>query len=79
MSNDSAHSSTFSFETTNQLSTVNIRPEKISKIVQTLDQNKAYRYDDISIKMIKICGMSICKPIQLLFNNCVMQGFFPNI
>ena len=79
MSNDSTHPSTFSFETTNQLSTVNIRPEKISKIIQTLDQNKAYRYDDISIKMIKICGMSIYKPIQLLFNNCVMQGFFPNI
>ena len=59
MSNDSAHSSTFSFETTNQLSTVNITPEKISNIIQTLDQNKAYRYDDISIKMIKICGMSI--------------------
>ena len=29
--------------------------------------------------MIKICGSSIFKPLQLLFNNCVKQGVFPNI
>ena len=69
----------FSFETTNRLSNINIRPKKISKIIQTLDQNKAHGHDDISVRMIKMCGSSIIKPLQLLFNNCVELGVFPNI
>ena len=52
MSNDSTLPLTFSLETTNRLSNVNIRLEKISKILQALDQNKAYGYDDISVIMI---------------------------
>ena len=47
VSNDSTFRSTFSFETANRLSTVNIRPEKISEIVQILDQNKVHGQDDI--------------------------------
>ena len=54
MSNDSIFPLTFSFETTNRLSNANIRPEKISKIIQTLDQNKAHGHDDISVRMIKM-------------------------
>ena len=54
MSNDSTLPLSFSFETTNWLSNVNIRPEKISKIIQTLDQNKAHGHDDISARMIKM-------------------------
>ena len=52
MSNDSTLPLTFSLETTNRLSNVNVRLEKISKIIQALDQNKAYGYDDISVIMI---------------------------
>ena len=78
MSNDSTLPLTFSFET-KRLSNVNIRPEKISKFIQTLDQNKAHGHDDISVRMIKICGSSIIKPLQLLFNNCLKQEVFPNI
>ena len=76
MPHDSTLPLTFSFETSNRLSNVNIRPEKISKIIQTLDQNNGY--DDISVKMIKMCGLSIIKPLQFLFNNCLKQGVFPN-
>ena len=52
-SSDSTVLLTFSFQTTNQLSNVNIGPE--------------------------MCGSSIIKPLQLLFNNCVKQGVYPNI
>ena len=79
MSNDSTLSLTFSFETTNRLSTVNIRSGKISKIIRTLDQNKAHGHNDISARMIKVCESSIIKPLQLIFNNCVKQGVSPNI
>lgn len=45
---------TVSFETTDRLSTANIRPEKISNIIQTFDPNKAQYYDGISVRLIKI-------------------------
>ena len=53
MSNDSTLLLTFSFEATNLLSTVNIRPEKVSKIIQTLGQTKAHVHGGISVRVIK--------------------------
>ena len=46
MSNDRALPLTFSFQTTNWLSNVNIRTKKISKIIQSWDQNKAHGHDE---------------------------------
>ena len=46
MSNDSTLASAFSFKTTNRLSTINLRLEKISTIIQTLDQTKVYQYNE---------------------------------
>ena len=32
----------------------------------------------ISIRMIKICGESISKPLQMIFKSCIQNGTFPN-
>ena len=79
MSNGSTLPLTFSFETANRLSTFNIKPEKILKIIQILDQNKADGHDHIPASMVKMCGSSIIQPLQMLFNNSVKQGVFHNI
>ena len=55
-----------SFETTNRLSNANMRPEKISKITHTLDQNKVLGHDEISVRIIKMWGSSVIKPAQVL-------------
>ena len=31
----------------------------------------------ISIRMSKICGKSICRPLELIFNECMSNGVFP--
>ena len=31
----------------------------------------------ISIRMLKICGKSICKPLQLIFEDCIENGIYP--
>ena len=49
----------------------------IEKIIQNFDPNKAHVHDKISIRMIKICAKSICKPSQLIFKQCIDTGFFP--
>ena len=45
--------------------------------MQNLDPIKAHGNDQISIRKIKIFGKSICKPLQLIFNQCTDTGSFP--
>ena len=39
-----------------------------------LDPNKAHDHDMIRIRMIKICGNAICKPLQLIFRSCIIEN-----
>ena len=31
----------------------------------------------ISIRLIKLCGDSICKPLEMIFKSSLNQGIFP--
>ena len=42
------------------------------------DQKWFHGYDMISIRMIKICGESISKPLEIIFRSCIEKGQFPN-
>ena len=65
------------FTTKKCLDTLNFSNNDIETIIQNLDPNKAHVHDKISIRMINICGKSICKPLQLIFNQCIDTGSFP--
>ena len=39
--------------------------------------NKAHEWDDISIRMVKLCGKSIAFPLKLLFQSSLEKGLFP--
>ena len=65
--------------TDDKLSSFNISSEVIFQLIKNLDPSKAHGYDDISVKMLKLCAPSICKPLTLLFENCVRSGEFPNV
>ena len=58
------------------LNTLNFSNTDIEKIIQNLDPNKPHGHDKIRISMIKICGKSICKPLQLIFSQCIDTGSF---
>ena len=60
------------------LSTINFSTDDILKIIRNLDSNKAHGHDMISIRMIKICDTSICRPLKLIFQACLESGKFPN-
>ena len=51
--------------------------DDISKIIKNLNPNKAHDFDMISIRMLKICGDSILKPLELIFKSCLENGKFP--
>ena len=58
------------------LSKTNITRDDILKIIKKLDPNKAHGHDMISIRMVKLCDASICKPFELIFRFCLESGNF---
>ena len=69
--NNSAIPANTSFVTEEGLSTFEICPGDIVKIIGSLDPNKAHSHDEITIRMIKMCAFSIAKPLAIFFRNCL--------
>ena len=63
--------------TNNLLSTISFTKDDIAKIIKNLNPNKAHGFDMISIRMTKIYGESILKPLELIFKLCLENGKFP--
>ena len=60
------------------LTAIDFSNNDILKIIRNLDSNKAHGHDMISIRMVKICDDSICKPLKLIFQSCLESGKFPS-
>ena len=59
------------------LSNITFSSDDILKIIQNLDSQKAHGHNRISIRMLKICGPSICKPLEIIFKSCLESEIFP--
>jgi hypothetical protein len=62
-----------------QIENVTINESKIKDILKNLNPNKSHGWDNISIRMIKLCGSSLANPLTIIFKNCVAKGAFPAI
>ena len=71
INNNSQLPRTLSYKTNERLSSVKITDDDILKIIAKLDPNMVHGHDKISVRMIKICSTSICKPLRLIFNHCI--------
>ena len=60
------------------LDSIHFSSSDIIKIISRLDPNKAHGHDMLSIRMIKLCGNSICKPLSIIFKDCLSEGKFPH-
>ena len=65
-------------KTDKSLSNITFTEKDIEKVIQSLDPNKAHGHDMISIRMLKICGKSIIKPLLIIYKKCLVKGCFPN-
>ena len=65
-------------QTDQSLTSINFSQDDILKIIQNLNPNKAHGPDKISIRMIKICGKSLCKPLEMIFKSCIKKGEYPS-
>ena len=69
---------TLTRKTHESLSTIDFSTDDILKFIRNFDPNKVHGHDTISIRMIKICDTSICRPLKLIFQACLESGKFLN-
>ena len=46
-------------------------------MISNLDSNMAHGHDEISIRMLKLCGHSACRPLQIIYKSCLDREKFP--
>ena len=64
--------------THNTLSNFDIDCGKVLKLINGLHPHKAHGHDGISIRMLKLCNLTITKPMSIIYKNCVQGGVFPD-
>ena len=79
INNNSVLPSTLNHLNDDKLSSFNNSSEVISQLIKNLEPNKAHGHDKTSVKMLKLCAPSICKPLTLLFENCLASEEFPSV
>ena len=61
----------------NSLYSVKFSTENILPIINKLASNKAHGHDEISIRMLKICGSSVCRLLQIVYKSYLDREKFP--
>ena len=64
--------------TNNRLSSVTFSQNDIAKIIQNLNSGKTHGHDNISIRMLKICGSAIFESLAIIFKQYIDTGIFPS-
>ena len=75
--NDTKLLSRLHYFTEECLSTTKFSSNDKFDIIQQLNPNKAHSDDMINIRMLKIFGKSICRPLELIFNEYILNCIFP--
>ena len=60
------------------LSSITFEINDIEKTIKNLDPNKSHGHDMLSIRMLKLCGESIYKPLNPFFKSCLETGQSPS-
>ena len=56
-----------------------VSEEKLLTITRSLNPNKAYGWEEISIRMIKLSDASLVTPLKMIFTNCLRNALFPEV
>ena len=67
------------FASDRRINDILIQHDNIIKIIRDLNPAKAHGYDGISIRMIKMCAVSIVVPLMIIFNKAIATSVYPDI
>ena len=63
---------------TSKIDNVIFNEHDILSIIRSLNTNKAHGWDDISIRMVKMCDESIAYPLNIIFETALKSGSYPD-
>ena len=63
--------------TDKRLNTISFTDSDITSIIKSLKPTKAHGADNISIRMVQLCGDSITLALTIIFKFCLRNGTFP--
>ena len=66
------------YKTHKRLTNITISPEDLSSMIKDLNPNKVHGHDNISIKMVQICGDTIKPPLKIIFELAIKSSHFPD-
>ena len=66
------------YKTNKRLTNLIFSSSDLSSIIKDLNPNKAHGHDNISIRMIQICGDSIILPLKMIFESAIRLNHFPD-
>ena len=66
------------YKTNTRILDISFSSSDLSKIIKGLNPNKGHGHDNISIKMIHMCGDSIIPPLKKIFDSAIRTGHFPD-
>ena len=61
------------YKTSTRINSFRVTRKDIISIIKSLDSRKSHGYDDISMKMIKICGESVTIPLKIIFEESLKK------
>ena len=66
------------FKTAKRIEKVTFNDDDMYLIIKNLNVDKAYGWDNMSIRMIKLCTKPIARPLNLIFQSMLNDGVFPD-
>ena len=78
ITNNSMLPSELKLLTEHTLTSCDFSETDILRIINNQDSNKAHGHDMISIRMLKLCGEAICRPLNIILKTCLNTGKFPS-
>lgn len=66
----------FSYRTNTRINTFHGTKKDILLVIKSLDSSKSHGYDDLSVKMIKICSASVTVPLKIIFEQSLNDANF---
>ena len=57
---------------------MNLDPVKVLAYIRSLSVNKSHGWDEVSVRMVKICGEALVKPLISIFQFSLDTGRFPS-
>ena len=76
--NNSVLPNSIEYKTRNKLNSILFTNDEILTMICSMNPNKSHGADNISIRMLQICGDVIILPLGIIFNNIINTGIYPN-